>query len=34
MNDEMLEVVYVNGEDETGRVRKARGHKRTRRVYS
>lgn len=25
MNDEMLEVVYVNGEDETGRVRKARG---------
>lgn len=27
MNDEMLEVVYVNGEDETGRVRKARGHK-------
>ena len=27
MNDEMLEVVYVNGEDETGRIRKARGHK-------
>ena len=27
MNDEMLEVVYVNGEDETGLVRKARGHK-------
>ncbi len=25
MNDEMLEVIYVNGEDETGRVRKARG---------
>ena len=34
MNDEMLEVIYVNDEDETGRVRKARGHKRTRRVYS
>lgn len=25
MNDEMLEVIYVNGEDETGRIRKARG---------
>ena len=25
MNNEMLEVIYVNGEDETGRVRKARG---------
>lgn len=25
MNDEMIEVIYVNGEDETGRVRKARG---------
>ena len=25
MNDEMLEVIYMNGEDETGRVRKARG---------
>ena len=34
MNDEMLEVVYVNGEDETGRVRKAHGYKRARRVYS
>lgn len=34
MNDEMLEVVYVNGEDDTGRVRKARGYKRARRVYS
>ena len=34
MNDEMLEVIYVNGEDETGRIRKARGYKRTRRVYS
>lgn len=25
MNDEMLEVIYINGEDETGRIRKARG---------
>ena len=25
MNDEMLAVIYVNGEDETGRIRKARG---------
>ena len=25
MNDEMIEVIYMNGEDETGRVRKARG---------
>ena len=25
MNDEMLEVIYMNGEDETGRIRKARG---------
>ena len=25
MNDEMLEVIYMNGADETGRVRKARG---------
>ena len=25
MNDEMLEVIYVNGEDETGHIRKARG---------
>ena len=25
MNDEMIEVIYVNGEDETGRIRKARG---------
>ena len=25
MNDEMIEVIYMNGEDETGLVRKARG---------
>lgn len=25
MNDEMIEVIYMNGEDETGRIRKARG---------
>mgnify|MGYP002524094667 CR=1 FL=1 len=25
MNDEMIEVIYVNGEDETGRIRKAHG---------